>query len=418
MLRAIAESLAGRSGIGLDDRDRCRLLVGAARTTEVDDIDIRSCTTAGAVVVPAALCLLARHERDGAAGAERLLPAIVAGYEAMLSFGRALDGARLIYRGVWPTLATAAVGSAAAVGTGLGLDAIRLGGALGLALQRVSLASRAALAQPAYRPFVLGAASVDGWDAAHAAMAGLKSAEAALDEYLRTIEAAAGSVVFDDAVLAQGDSAPMIGQVDSKTWPTSRQALASVAAFRTLLPLEFDRVESIEVAVPEDYLRMVDQPALPDSRIGSMIGVQYSLALAATGASAQFDVCRARLPNDAAILGWMGKMHVSADADLTRRFPAVWGSRVEVRLRGGEAVAAETLVPEGAASRPLDWEALCDKYRTLTAASGLDDAPRLEALAAGCRALAGASAQSCESLLALTAQSPQSRRQSMPVTPE
>jgi 2-methylcitrate dehydratase PrpD len=415
-LREIAQSLTGGSGIARNDRDRCRLLVGTARATEVDDIDIRGCTTAGAVVIPTTLSFFAQRERAGAIGGERLLPAIVTGYEAMLSFGRALDGARLIYRGVWPTLAVAAVGAAAAVGTGLGLDAERLENALGLALQRVTLARRAALAQPAYRPFVLGAASVDGWDAAHAAMARLESADAVLDDYLRTIETMAGSAAFDAAIVAEGDGTPLISQVDSKTWPTSRQALASVAAFRSLLPLDLDRVESIRVAVPADYLHMVDQPALPDSRIGSMIGVQYALALAATDSSVLFDVRRTTLPNEASVLGWMGKVHVESDADLTRRFPAVWGSRVEVRLRSGEAVAAETLVPDGAASRPLDWEALDDKYRTLTSASGLDDADRFEALGAGCRALVRSSSGHCESLLALTAGSGEPRRNAMPVT--
>ena len=39
--------------------DRIRSSVGAARTTEVDDIDIESCTTVGSVVVPAALAVAA-----------------------------------------------------------------------------------------------------------------------------------------------------------------------------------------------------------------------------------------------------------------------------------------------------------------------------------------------------------------------
>ena len=65
----------------------CRLLTGAARSTEVDDIDLPACTTVGSVVVPVAVTMAAARPNvgDGA-----LLSAVVAGYEAM---GAQLAGA-------------------------------------------------------------------------------------------------------------------------------------------------------------------------------------------------------------------------------------------------------------------------------------------------------------------------------------
>ena len=98
-------------------------------------------------------------------------------------------------------------------------------------------------------------------------------------------------------------------------------------------------------------------------------------------------------------------------AVLTQRFPTVWGSRVSVNFINGASVAAETLVPAGAASAPLDWRGIERKYQRLGSASGLDVASRLEALRAGCSDFETESSGHCESLLRLVMQGAASRRQ-------
>src|SRR6185369_5018909 len=75
----------------------CRLLTGAARSTEVDDIDLPACTTVGSVVVPVAVTMAAARPNVGEGA---LLSAVVGGYEAMTRLGRAIGGATLLYRGV------------------------------------------------------------------------------------------------------------------------------------------------------------------------------------------------------------------------------------------------------------------------------------------------------------------------------
>ena len=96
------------------------MLTGAARSTEVDDIDLPGCTTVGAVVVPVAVTMAAARPRVGEGA---LLSAVVSGYEAMTRLGRAIGGATLLYRGVWPTYVTAAFGAAATTARLLELDA-------------------------------------------------------------------------------------------------------------------------------------------------------------------------------------------------------------------------------------------------------------------------------------------------------
>ena len=70
------------------------------RLSEIDDIHFASMITPGAIVVPSALTIAAslpRHDADAVA------EAIVAGYEAMIRFGTAIDGATNLYRGIWPS---------------------------------------------------------------------------------------------------------------------------------------------------------------------------------------------------------------------------------------------------------------------------------------------------------------------------
>src|SRR5262249_20864227 len=90
------------------------LIIGGcapARSTEIDDIHLASCTTPGAVLVPTVLAL-------GAMGRLRALrgvcAAALAGYEALIRVGVAGDGPIALHHGIWPTHAAATFGSAAA----------------------------------------------------------------------------------------------------------------------------------------------------------------------------------------------------------------------------------------------------------------------------------------------------------------
>jgi 2-methylcitrate dehydratase PrpD len=347
---------------------RANLWVGAARATEVDDIDIASCTTVGAVVVPAALAVAAARSSDGLA----VLAAIVAGYEAMTRLGRALAGATLLYRGVWPTYVTAAFAAAAAAAKLLDLDGATTARALALALARVAPLPAGAATRFAFRYYALGAAAGEGIDAAVAAAAGVEAEPSALAPFAERLGAA-----LDERELAAPYGAPWrVAAVDTKLWPTSRQALASVAAFMELAA-EADPadIERVEVEVPGPYRAMIDRPARPSQRIESMLGVQYQLGLVAFAPAALYDVARERLAIDERIDALMAKVELRASAALEAAFPERWGSRVSVRWRSGKEAAREVLEPEGSSARPLDWPALERKLaRLLPAGAGVHEA--------------------------------------------
>ena len=358
----------------------CRLLTGAARSTEVDDIDLPGCTTVGAVVVPVAVTMAAAGPSVGEGA---LLCAVVAGYEAMTRLGRAIGGATALYRGVWPTYATAAFGAAATTARLLELDASATARALALALARTNNPPAAALARFGYRYYALGCAAVDGCDAALASAAGV---EADLDGIAAFAERL-GATLDVAEFRAELRTPWRVASVDTKPWPTSRQALASVAAFRQLELPPLEEIERIVVAVPPAYRAMIDRPALPTNRIESMLSVQYQLGLAAFAPDTLDDAVRRTLPQEPRIAALMQKVRVLADEDLGAQFPRAWGSRVTLEPRAGASATAEVLEPPGSGTRAVSWADLTAKAERVFAASGSDPGPRLAAFATRCERL-------------------------------
>src|SRR5262249_10150272 len=85
-----------------------------ARCTEIDDIHLASCTTPGSVVVSTALAVSGARAAAGEPVRVRdFCAAVLAGYEAMIRLGVAIDGPNALHEGVWPTAFAAAFASGA-----------------------------------------------------------------------------------------------------------------------------------------------------------------------------------------------------------------------------------------------------------------------------------------------------------------
>src|SRR5262249_48889505 len=150
---------------GLDLATRCAL----ARLSEIDDIDLASMTTPGAIVVLGALTLAASRP---AAAAGDVMAAMLAGYEAMTRLGRAIDGPTVLYRGIWPTYFAAPIGIAGAAAPRPGLEGGGAAQALALALRRAAPGAGPHNAAPPARGLAVGNAARNGLPAALAAQQG------------------------------------------------------------------------------------------------------------------------------------------------------------------------------------------------------------------------------------------------------
>src|ERR1700730_293251 len=163
-------------GAGPGSMHRLRLDVAThcalARLSEIDDIHLASTTTPGAIVVPGAVAIAAAcRNRDP----DALAAAMMAGYEIIVRLGEAIDGASILYRGIWPTYFAAPLGIAAVAACLLGLDARQCAHALALALIRSAPGVGHHNAATTSRWLAVGQAAETGLTAALAARAGFTS---------------------------------------------------------------------------------------------------------------------------------------------------------------------------------------------------------------------------------------------------
>lgn len=378
-LQRLTESIGSGSKPGV--ADLIRLNVAATRCTEIDDINIASCATVGSVIVPLAAAVADEYSYDD----RSFLTAVVAGYQAMVRLGTAIDGANILYKGIWPTYAAAPFAAAAVGARLLVLNAEETANALSLGLSRTVFMQGRASNGLSPRWYVLGCAAADGFAAAHAAAAGIGGDPSILQAFAKSM----GAPVDEDVLLQDFGAFRGILEVDTKTFPTSRQGMSSIQAFRRHLPLPHpvDQIEAVRVFVPGQYRNMIDRAGMPRDRLESLVGVGYQMALSALHADQFSDALRSKLIENEAIADFVGKVTVLEDSDLSAAFPKQWSGRVEILWKSAEPTVVEVKEPEGAATNPMDWAALEAKLDRILNASGLGRARDASNLASVCKQL-------------------------------
>lgn len=333
-------------------------LTVAARSTELDDIDLISCTTPGAVVFPAALVA----GKITGASPEILAAAVRAGYDVMTALGLALDGATAVYGSRWPTYFGAAMSAAATVSIALQLGEAQILTALAIAASMTTPFAGRINADPISRWLTLAAA----------AQAGLASAVAAAEGLHGDVNIFSACLGLEDAHVANARRAfdrPALERTSAKPFCTGRQSLSAIEAFQALIrngSVEPARIERIEVLVPEQYRAMIDRAQRPRTKSESR-GVRYQLALAAFYPGDLFDIDRRTLRlDDPDVGGLIERIEVRASCELTRLYPAKWAAAVRVTF-GGSVRTAEVIEPTGDPEHALSWSDIERKLHAVAA---------------------------------------------------
>ncbi len=346
--------------------------VAAVRLTEVDDIHCASCVTPSSVVVPAALTAI---ERDPAADPARLADALWVGTELMTRLGAAIDGARLLYRGIWPTCFCAPVGVAGTIGRLIGLDEGRMADALAIALNLAAGAVGRRDAPRAPRWLLIAVAAEAGATAARAAASGFGGDAGLLDgpDWLL----ATHGIEADTDRLTDGLGETCVyAALSLKPYCSAKQAVAAVEAVRGLIAdgLDPSAIERIEVRVPPPYAGMIARTATPDDRSSTLVSAAYQIALAVLRPDAAYDVARSVLPFDEEIIGLMERVSVGADdaPALMAHFPARFPAAVTVTA-AGRSCERRVIEALGDPGNRLDDAGLAEKIARVLAAAGLED---------------------------------------------
>jgi 2-methylcitrate dehydratase PrpD len=362
-----------------------------ARSTEIDDIHLTSLTTPGSVVVSTVLALASQRAHASTERSVRLRTvaefgaAALAGYEAMIRFGVAIDGPTVLHRGVWPTHAAAAFGSAAAASRAYRLSVEETIGALATALAFGSGMPVSPYPANSSRWITLGIAAANGELAARAAREGLTAPEPANDV---SAPLADGLRQTRNAGARRPDRC-LFDDIGMKPYPTTRQGLAAIEAARyiaasnniqsadidavtvglpevqqrRIVPADIDR---IIVAVPELQRRVVDRAGMPTTRLESIVSVRYQVALAIVAPDRFPDVDRTPpfAPDDVRRL--VSIVDVRRARDLDSYYPRAWPARVTI-VAGRQRFTRTVIRPRGDARRPLGWDEVAEKFERLAA---------------------------------------------------
>lgn len=362
--RLDAGAAAGRFAAGIGDRIGSLIVAGCAdaRSTEIDDIHLASCTTPGSVIVPTALALASA---GNIRTVNEFCAAVLAGYEALIRFGVALDGPMALHRGVWPTHAAAAFGSAATASRVYNLNPDDTAGALATALAFGS--GRPVSADPPFssRWITLGIAAATGELAARAAAEGLRAIEPRDTVASRLTTGLGRRYLFDG--------------VGMKPFPTARQGLAAIEAAREIIErnsIDAADIDAIVVALPGLQRRIVDRPGTPATRFQSIVSVQYQIALAVAAPDEFVDLERTPPFSSRRVRSLQSKIHVRRARDLDAYYPRAWPARVTIAA-GRRRITRLVVHPRGDARRPLGWNGIAMKFERLAAPSiGIDAARR------------------------------------------
>jgi 2-methylcitrate dehydratase PrpD len=326
----------------------------SSNVLDFDDTHLRTVIHPTAPVAPPLLALAERRPISGAA----LLHAFALGVEVECRIGNALSPGH--YRRGWHITATCGVlGAAAAAGKVLGLDARRMGWALGAAATQSSglIENLGTMSK-----------SVGVGNAARNGLAAALFAERGLSGPDQPLEGPRGFA----AVMGDGeDLSPVIHGLGD-TWELTQNAYKPYPCGVVLHPVidaclelrpkvDPQRIDRILVKGHPLLRERADRPAVTTGR-EAQVSLQHSVAVAflygAAGVEQYTDAC----VNDPAVLALRRKVAAEDDASI----PAD-AAVVSVRTGAGDLLTAHVAHARGSIARPLSDRELEGKFRALAA---------------------------------------------------
>jgi 2-methylcitrate dehydratase PrpD len=329
------------------------------RHTEIDDIHLRSCTTPSSVTVPTALALT---REAGDFDPDQVGSAIWIGTELMTRLGMAIDGPRVLYRGLWPTYFAAPFAAAAIAARIWRLSEEATAHALSLALMLGAGRSGRFQGRVPGRSVILALAVASGVRAAAAARDGVGGDPDLLDgPWLPDAQGLDSDTTALTTNLREGNDS-IYAALSLKPFCSAKQAIAAVEALTQLIDAGVppDAITQVRVRVPPPFVRMISTKAEPGVRSSTIVSAPFQMGLAAFCRPRLYDIERAGATDDARVTEFSRNVEIVGDDALLDGFPACWPAEVEVSA-GGSVSRKRVDVAFGDPERPLDEGQLRDK---------------------------------------------------------
>jgi 2-methylcitrate dehydratase PrpD len=302
---------------------------------ELSDAAPRGTVHPGSEIVSAALAMA---EREGLGGAA-IIPALVAGYEVEIRFGRALHPSAF-YKG-WSTIGLlGAIGPAVTAAHLLRLDAVRMANAIGIAVQLAPAATGRAN-QPATVKWLLGGhACATGQLAAEMAARGV-TGSAALDAWLKVISGEAQPERLVEGIAADGAFTQweLLSGIVTKYYAVPGPLAAPIEAMFMLIEQHAIGSGDIEeIHVDCTRRTAIFKQAQPSNELEARGSLPFCLALAARMREPALLLgagFRDAMTRDPALQALAARVRITANEDYERQYPARSLARISVRLRDG-----------------------------------------------------------------------------------
>jgi 2-methylcitrate dehydratase len=311
--------------------------------------------------------VLAAGEIAGRSGKD-MVSALVVAYEV---YGRFAQACAIRDRG-WDQGIFISLGSACAVGKLLGLSREQLGHAVSLAaVANVPLGQTRVGELSMWKGCATAAAVRHGVFSALLALGGMEGPFSPFEGRFGLFEQVTGVLDLGEFADSTNRFQSKISETSIKYFPTQihTQAAAAMAldlrADCVLADIEEIRIETYRVAVRNS----AGEPEKwdPGTRETADHSLPYVVAVALTdGAITPRSFSESKL-RDPGLRPLMRKVEVCEDAHFTHDYPAKQGARMEIRLRSGRSLSAETSHPKGHFENPLNDGELEAKFRGLLA---------------------------------------------------
>ncbi len=337
----------------------------ASHLAEQDDVHNGSVFHPAAVVFPVALALAQSLGKSG----KDLLTASVAGYEVGIRVGEFLG--RSHYKVFHTTGTAGTLAAAATAGHMLGLDAATMLHAFG------SAGTQAA----GLWEFLRTGADSKQLHTAHAAAAGLMSAQLAKDGFTGSAQILEGAQGMAAGMSSDADPAKLVDGLGSR-WATAETSFKYHACCRHTHPacdallkvmadhqLKAADIASVVAHVHQGAIDVLGPVVNPVTVHQSKFSMGTALALAARfghAGLAEFD----RHFNDADSAAFRGKVTMQLDQEVDTAYPRRWIGKVTVLTSDGRSLHGRVDEPKGDPGNTLSRDEITAKALRLAAWSG------------------------------------------------
>ena len=324
----------------------------------------------GTAVIPAALAVAEDLGRSG----KEVIEAVVTGYEVAGRIAAAVHPHHTL-AGFLPTGTCGAFGAAAAASKLMGHDTEGMLNALGNAGYLAPLSMAEHLMGGYTSKMVQGGqAASAGLTAAGLAAAGITGPPYVLEgSHLRggfTQITIRGEADLKKIVDQLGERFSIM-DIYLKPYTACRHTHGAAQAALELVAEEGFRPQDIEAVDVYTYgiaSLAVGKGVTADSTfVSAQFSLPYVVSACLTDREMGPGQLKANRISDSAVLELAQKVKVSVDPELTRAYPGVTASRVEIRLKSGRTLAKQVDIPRGDPRNPMTAEGVADKVKRFAA---------------------------------------------------